>query len=379
MQFKSFYWQAAEVPPADHALLEQLEDQRLPADQRKATLIQLLGSDREAVRGIALDFYCLSNADLRHGPAPIIDDAVDDAVRVAALRELDRPPYVRHEPDARPKRGANHASALAALANNAAYDDAALIARVLRANEDELVVREGVQAAETVLNGEPGQADLVSVLLEIARATRWDPAIRARAITALGSTTDDTVTPWLVEALALPELAVSAAAARALLERDFDGNRARVASVASAWHPGQFPPFDVHEVQRLLDEPAVEAAGVRLPLTEAGYGLQLDPVPPFEALAYVVNEWISGRLPELLERVERGEDAIGPRGRATRPAAADRTDATAAPWRDATGSDVGDDPVMIASDMTHRKLLLPRRALIDIVRAVAQARAAGSS
>jgi hypothetical protein len=376
VKFESFYWRAAEVQPADHALLEQLEDQRLSAAQRKAALIRLLASDSEAARGIALDFYCLSNADLRHGPEPIIDNDVEDAVRRTALSELGRPPYVCPEPNARPKRGANHASALAALANNADPGDAPLVARALRDNDDELVILEGVRAAETVLHGEAGHPDLVSVLLEIARATNRDATIRAHAITALGYTAGEAAMPWLIEALAAPELAVSAAAARALLERDLKRNRALVASVASAWRTGEFPPFDVHEVRRILDEPAVEAAGVRITLTDAAWGLQLDPVPPFEALAYVANDWIYGQFPDLLERVERGEDAIGAHGGVTRPAAEEIANDTALLWRNATGTDVGDDPVLIRSEMTPRKLLLPRRALIDILRAVTQARAA---
>lgn len=60
--------------------------------------------------------------------------------------------------------------------------------------------------------------------------------------------------PLLVEALTNPELAVSAAAARALLERDLARHRPLVAPIAAAWRAEEFPPFDVHEVRRLLED-----------------------------------------------------------------------------------------------------------------------------
>ncbi|HEX2690839.1 MAG TPA: hypothetical protein VHN14_29705 [Kofleriaceae bacterium] len=375
MQFESFYWKGAEIPPVYRPLVEELEDQRPSVDQRKAALVRMLASDSEVVRGIALDFYCLSNADLRHGPVPMIDDTVEDAVREAALRELERPPYERAEADARPRRGANHASALAALANNASAADAPLLARVLQENDHELVLLEGVRAAESVLHGEPAHPELVNVLLGMARRIDLDPSIRAHAIAAIGFTVGDAAVPWLVEALEASDLTVSAAGARSLLERDFKRYRPMVAPVASAWHTGEFPPFDVQEVRRLLDERFIEAAGVKITLTDTGAGLELDPIRPFEALAWVANNWSNGEFPDLLDLVERAEDAIGPRSSVTRALAGEITDARRALWREATGTDIGDDPVVVRSEMTPRNLLLPRRALIALLQAFAHARA----
>lgn len=120
----------------------------------------------------------------------------------------------------------------------------------------------------------------------------------------------------------------------------------------------------------MLDEEVIEAAGVRLTLTDAAFGLQLDPVRPFEALAWVANDWIHGTFPDLLEHVQRGEDATSLRGSVVRVATADITAEQSAIWFDATGTDVGDDPVLIRSDMTPRPLLLPRRALVEILQAL---------
>ncbi|HWO22822.1 MAG TPA: hypothetical protein VNO30_28880 [Kofleriaceae bacterium] len=183
----------------------------------------------------------------------MIDLAIRRAVREAALRELEAAPYERTEPNANPRRGANHGSALAALSHNADPGDAPLLVRVLRENDDPRVLHEGVGAAEPVLRGEPAHPELVEVLAQLASRRDVEPGTRAGAITAIGGANDAAVVPMLIASLADPELAVSAAAARVLLERDFERHRPLVAPVAAAWHTGEFPPFDVHEVRRLLE------------------------------------------------------------------------------------------------------------------------------
>ena len=253
MQLQSYYWKGATVPAADREAMDRLFDTHLPIDQRKEALTKLLTSDSVVARGIALDFYCISNANLRFGNEPMIDDTIDAAVRASALRELERPPYERSETEPTPRRGANHASALGALSHNADPADASLLARVLRENDDEQVLQEGVDAAEPVLRGEPAHADLVAVLLDISSRQGLDPRIRAGAITAISGSADEKVVPLLSRSLADPELAVSAAAARALLERDLERYRSIVGPVAAAWLTGEFPPYDVHEVRRLLE------------------------------------------------------------------------------------------------------------------------------
>lgn len=377
--FKSFYWKGEELPPDDRLLLEQLEGETFSVAQPRTALIRMLRSDSVVTRGIALDFYCMHIANARYGVEPMIDDAVEEAVRAAAIRELGQPPYVRTDATARPLRGANYASALAALANNGDPADASLLARVLREDNDQLVIQEGVRAAQSVLRDEPPHPELGAVLREIIGRSDLDPEIRADAVTAVGATAGDTAIPWLMEALAASELAVSASAARSLLERDFKRYRRVVEPVAAAWQQGEFPPFDAQEVRRMLDERFIEAAGVRLTLTDAAAGLQLDPIRPFEALVWVANDWIHGRFPDLLQRVERGEDAISSQGSVVKAASADMTEEQRAIWFDATGTDVGDDPVLICSDMTHRPLLLPRHALVEILQALLCARAAAEN
>ena len=104
MQLESYYWKGATVAAGDREAMGRLFDIRLPGDQRKAALATLLTSDSVVARGIALDFYCISNANLRFGDEPMIDDTIDVAVRAAAIRELERPPYERTEAEASPRR-----------------------------------------------------------------------------------------------------------------------------------------------------------------------------------------------------------------------------------------------------------------------------------
>jgi hypothetical protein len=253
MQFQSFYWEGAAVPDEEHSAIERLEGAESPVSERTAALVHLLGSDSVVARGIALDFYCLSNANLRHGNEPMIDATVDAAARACALRELADPPYERTEANAQPKRGANHASALHALGFNADPADAPLVARALLHNQDDRVLAQGVGAAEPILRGEPAHPALIDALLQLVHRRSLEPSTRAGATAAIAASADDAVVPLLLDAVRDPELAVSAAAARGLLERDLERHRRLVEPIAAAWCTGEFPPFDVHEVRRLLE------------------------------------------------------------------------------------------------------------------------------
>jgi hypothetical protein len=180
MQVQSFHWEGAIVPDEERSALEQLHDSRRSVNERKAALVHLLGSRSVVARGIALDFYSISNANLRHGNEPMIDDAIDAAARACALRELATPPYEQPEEGARPRRGANHASALHVLWFNADHSDAPLLARVLTANADERVLQEGTSAAEPVLRGERAHPALVEALLRIANRDDLAPRTAGR-------------------------------------------------------------------------------------------------------------------------------------------------------------------------------------------------------
>jgi hypothetical protein len=253
MNFQSFYWEGAAVPAEERGTFEKLEGTEQPVSAQKAALVHLLGSDSVVARGIALDFYSMSNANLRHGDEPMIDAAIDAAARACALRELAEPPYDRTEVSAQPRRGANHASALHALGFNADPADAPLVARVLLENQEDRVLAQGVGAAEPILRGEPAHPALVDALLQLVRRRNLKPSTRAGAIAAIAASADEAVVPLLIEAVRDPELAVSAAAARGLLERDLERHRRLIEPIVGAWSTSEVPPFDVHEVHRLLE------------------------------------------------------------------------------------------------------------------------------
>ena len=57
----------------------------------------------------------------------------------------------------------------------------------------------------------------------------------------------------------------------------------------------------------------------------------------------------------------------------------DLTEETKAVWRHLTGTDPGDDPVLVGSVMTYPSLVLPRGALVEILHAIARMRAAAAT
>jgi hypothetical protein len=92
----------------------------------------------------------------------------------------------------------------------------------------------------------------------------------------------------------------------------------------------------------------------------------------------VANTWIHGEFPDLLDRIERGEDADDPMQRgffAGRPYPEDITGERKAAWKKLTGCDIDDDPVLVGSPMVRQSFLLPRRALVEILHAIAKMRA----
>lgn len=255
MRFHSFFWDGASLSPELERAVDTLNRGRAPSAERQRLLRELLDSDTVAARGIALDHYSLAQAEARQGD---VDreflDAVGDAVRECARRELASPPYHRLD-GGEPQRGANHASAFYAMWHLATAADAQRLADALLANDDPAVLEYGLTAAETALfHAEAGAPYLAAVLHRLATSSSLTPELRAGAIVALAASHDDTVVPWLEAALEDRDLAVSGAAACALLNRDPGRFRARIASLAASW-PTEGPlPFHAWEVRRMLSK-----------------------------------------------------------------------------------------------------------------------------
>lgn len=253
MQLRSLYWKDAVLSDDDRRSVDTLFSAQLPAVERREALAHLLTSGAAASRGIGLDFFRMRQADARYGSASLIDSDIETLVRKCAIRELQAPPCVRIEPTAKPRRGANHASALAALAYVSEPSDADLVVRVMLENDDEDVLREGVLAADPILHGAPAHRALFDVLLKLSRRDDVDPEIRGESIRAIRGANDEAVVGLLLDALKSTQLEVSSSAARGLLERDVEQYRSIVAPVAATWPTGESAPYNVHEIRQMLE------------------------------------------------------------------------------------------------------------------------------
>jgi hypothetical protein len=125
----------------------------------------------------------------------------------------------------------------------------------------------------------------------------------------------------------------------------------------------------------------LEAAGVRIPIVYDPDGPVLALDQPFEPLAWVVDQWARGHFVDLLDKVEGGESAAwngfgAGRVRLEELMADDhpRTHEALAVWYELSGTRVIDDPVVVATIMSRRVFILPRAALIEILRALAALR-----
>lgn len=256
MPFNPEQWEGAEVLDEEMVRLERLHDNALSLEERKVVLVELLDAASPAARGLAFDFYSLTCANLRHGDNPMIDPSINATFHTAALRELANAPSEAGESGRRPRPGANHVSALNALRFTAVAADAEPIARVLGEEADEHVLEFGLWPAVHALRDAPAHAGLVSALLRIVRRPDLAPRTRDDAFLAIAGATGDTVEPILTEALSDPVLEISAAAARALLDRDPRRHRSAVAAAAASWPTEAGLPYSVEEVRRLLASPA---------------------------------------------------------------------------------------------------------------------------
>lgn len=254
MSFHSYFWTGVELPPALAAELERFLAREAQPDDRLHAFDALLASDSTPARGIALDQYTCSQGQERMGGGNLLA-RVEPRVRECLVAELQALPFVRAEPDAHPRVGANHASAFYAMWHLARPEDGPLVARALAANSDPEVLQCGMKAAEVVLDGEIMlEAQLAGELRRLVAQRELPADVRAGAITALGVCASDQVVPWLLDALNEPALRVAAAAARCLLERAPERFREQVAPFAAAWPTGEEPvPYDVIAVRQLLE------------------------------------------------------------------------------------------------------------------------------
>jgi hypothetical protein len=248
-----YFWQGVTVPVELEGAIERLWSARSTGGERLAAYEALLGSGSAVGRGYAMDQFSSDQAQLRHGDLHIeVLTAVADRIEACALAELAVAPLVIEEATAQFKRGANHGSALVALGFGCPREAGGLIAKALTENEDPHILEEGCRTATAILYRNPRlPGELAWALRQIQLRRTFPASLRIQAVRALGESPNDEVVPWLLDALD-DELEPSAAAARALLERDGARFAARVQEAVAGWVLTEFPPYDVHEVRSLL-------------------------------------------------------------------------------------------------------------------------------
>jgi hypothetical protein len=124
-------------------------------------------------------------------------------------------------------------------------------------------------------------------------------------------------------------------------------------------------------------EQTLKAAGVELPLADTPAGPLIAPraAGELEPLAWVINGAFGGTWDDLAELLRMGEDARSGGPYAYRPTELDDdVDAAAARWRELSGSDPGDDVLIVGPGWATGRLLVPRAALIELIERLAELR-----
>jgi hypothetical protein len=245
MTFDSYYWRDSRVGTPE---LERARE-RVAATRDTAAFELLLRSDDPVAVGIALDQYDYADASTRHGGrSPFA--GYRDEVAGRAREILSRAPSIARQ-GAEP--GANHASALGALANLAEPEDAELIVRALDQTRTSNLRLAAALAAGTVLDkSESPNEPLISELERIVLDDTAARDERSAAITALGRARCPLAIDALVHVLGVTDPSLQASAALHLLDRDPLGQRARVAELVLAWpNDASYP---ANEVLELLAE-----------------------------------------------------------------------------------------------------------------------------
>jgi hypothetical protein len=121
-------------------------------------------------------------------------------------------------------------------------------------------------------------------------------------------------------------------------------------------------------------------AGISLVLIPTSEGPQLNVKqhPDIEPLARVVNAAATGTFSALAESLERGEDAGNQALYAVRPDPSDDVTEESNRWRELTGSDPGEDSYLVGTTFTRSAILVPRKALQEMISALQALRQQGT-
>lgn len=245
MTFDSYYWRSSRLstPELEHARV-------LVATTRDlASFMLLLRSSDIAAVGIAFDQYHYADASSRHGTVTPFGEYRSEVA--ARAREV-----LRQPPSAAAgsvEAGANHASALGALANLAESEDAELIVQVLRwAGPSNLRFAAALAARSVLENSVSPNEQLISELEKVVFDESTASEERRAALAALGRARSEFATDALLRVLRVSDPSLQASSALHLLDRDLPRYRFRVEEIARTWPKD--PPYPADEVIELLAE-----------------------------------------------------------------------------------------------------------------------------
>ncbi len=247
-EFRSWYWDCAFDDAGLQAAFDATDAATTPDEFQRAFLVLLRSKDVVA-RGTALDFFDRAAGTSRFGEANPFAPYREE-VLATAREMLRRPP---RPGDDLAFEGADHASALLALKNDAGPEDAEAVRTVLRRRPDGELLYNALGAAGTALaNSQTPDPRLVSLIGELAFDHSLDIDDRRAALGALRGATGAEATALLVRATGEDDYRFQQEAAWALSigERFYD-HRALLEDLDASW-PDDERGFAAGEVRQAL-------------------------------------------------------------------------------------------------------------------------------
>ncbi|MER6996216.1 hypothetical protein [Streptomyces sp. NPDC000410] len=250
-KFNSYHWKTTRLTDRElEAAREELMDPSSAAKRLEAFLV-LLRSEQSAAIGIALDHYHYATSRSRHGQAQPYTTHRGEVVERA--RDLLRHPPGPHDEIHGDFPGAEHASALIVLANEAGDQDAGLVANALDSASDFDTESAALQAAGRIFRwSDSPSADLIDRIARMVRDEDRDLDERLEALEALARGKDPRLLYEIAEITASDDVALQVTATHALAFHDMTTYRSLVEERLASWP--EDAPYPATEVRELLQD-----------------------------------------------------------------------------------------------------------------------------
>ncbi|MGW7381189.1 hypothetical protein [Streptomyces sp. NPDC054794] len=251
-RFDTYHWHGVTLADSTlDAARAELED---PSGEEAALrgFVTLLRSGNLAATGIALDHYHYAITRERHGFGSVLKEYREEVRRCA--RKILRQGPAPGSATGAAMAGADWASALLIMINQAEQEDAEIIAGALDAPPNFDAESAAFRAAGRILQQSTGTNErLVAVLSRAVFDEARDADERLEALQAL-SRSPHAVTD-LLRAAELDDLELQATAVRALARLDLAAHRRLVEEKAASWpEDAPYPASDVRDVLAELDD-----------------------------------------------------------------------------------------------------------------------------